>query len=82
MKGLVCMAAARYGGIFADAAARSAAGFSVSADAQAALAHVLGRPTTVMYRADRTIMCRLAAHTTRPALPQATWPPWRDQPVN
>jgi hypothetical protein len=45
------MAAARYGGIFAEAA-RSAAGFSVSADAQVALVRVLGRPTAVMYRLD------------------------------
>ena len=50
MKGLVGMAAARYGGIFAVAAARSAAGFLVSADAQVALVRVLGRPTAIMYR--------------------------------
>ena len=50
MKGLVGMAAARYGGIFAVAAARSAAGFLVSADAQVALVHVPGRPTAIMYR--------------------------------
>jgi len=51
MKGLVGMAAGRYGGIFAEAA-RSAAGFTVSTDAQVALVRVLGRPTAVMYRSD------------------------------
>jgi hypothetical protein len=52
MKGLVGMAAARYSGIFAEATAQSAAGFSVSPGTQMRLVHVLGGPTTVMYRLD------------------------------
>jgi hypothetical protein len=46
------MATVGYGEIFAEAAARSASGFSVSANAQVAMVRVLGRSTAVMYRPD------------------------------
>lgn len=52
MKGWVGMTTVRHGGIFAEAAARSAVGFSVPTDAQVGIVHVLGRSAAVMYRLD------------------------------
>ena len=52
MKGWAGMATVGYGGIFAEVAAQSATGFSVSADARVALVRVLGRSAAVMYRPD------------------------------